>query len=175
MLKKLETLDRRVNRRIALYLSGGLIMAATMLMVIDAGMRAFFASPIWGMHDIIKIILTWLVFTAFAYALINNTHVRMTLVIDRLPPPVRPKFDIFGSLIGALFFAAVTYLSTPYFWTSWLVKEVPMSPIPAPVWLAKAAVPIGSLFMFLSFVVRLLRALRPTVEAVEEAEEVKGF
>lgn len=175
MLEKLETLDRRVNRRIALYLSGTLLMAATLLMVIDAGMRAFFASPIWGMHDIIKIILTWLVFTAFAYALITNTHVRMTLVIDRLPPPVRPKFDIIGSLIGALFFAAFIYLSTLYFWESWLIKEVPMSPIRAPVWLAKAAVPIGSLFMFLSFVIRLLHALRPTVEAVEGAEEVKGF
>lgn len=175
MLEKLETLDRRLNRRFALYLSGSGIMMVTMLMVVDAGMRAFFASPIWGMHDIIKIILTWLVFTAFAYALITNTHVRMTLVIDRLPPPVRPKFDILGSLTGALFFAALTYLSTLYFWESWLIKEVPMSPIPAPVWLAKASIPIGSLFMLLSFVVRLLRALRPTVEAVEEAKEIKGF
>lgn len=172
MLEKLETLDRRVNRRIALYLSGSGIIAATVLMMVDSGMRFFFARPIWGMQDIIKIILTWLVFTAFAYALITNTHVRMTLVIGRLPAPVRPKFEILSSLVGALFFAALTYLSTPYFWESWLIKEVPMSPIPAPVWLAKAAVPIGSLFMFSSFIVRLLRALRPTGEV---EEEIKGF
>lgn len=174
MLEKLEKFDRRLNRRIALYLGGSLIIAITMLMVVDAGMRTFFASPIWGMHDIVKIILTWLVFTAFAHALVTNTHVRMTLVIDRLPPPVRPKFYFLSSLIGALFFAALTYLSTLYFWESWLIKEVPMSPIPAPVWLAKLAMPLGSLFMLLSFIVRLLCALRPTVKAVEE-KEITGF
>ena len=175
MLRKLESANYRLNRRLCLYISGWGLMLIMALLILDAGLRTFFARPIWGMMDIIEIILVWIVFAAFAYALITGHHVRMTLVVDRLPPRVRPKFEIFGSLIGVAFFGTFTYLACIYFWESFLAKEVPMSPIPSPVWLGKASLPVGGLFILFSFVFRLIRSLRPTREVVEEAEKIKGF
>jgi len=174
VISKIETTSTRWNRRVAVYISGICIILITVLLVTDASLRTFFAKPIVGIIDIIEIILAWIVFTAFAHALITGAHVRMTLVVGRLPFRFRPGFDVFGSLIGVVFFALLTFLAVPYFWQSWLIKEVPMSPLATPVWLGKAAMPIGSLLMLAAFIIRLMRSLRPKREEVAE-EEIKGF
>ena len=139
------------------------------------GYATFFGKPIVGMLDVVKILLAWLVFAAFAYALITGAHVRMSLVVDRLSSRLRSVCEVFGSLMGIAFFAVFTYLACTYFWTSFLIKEVPMSPIPSPVWLGKLAMPIGGIFILFSFVIRLIRSLRATREVVEGEEEMKGF
>lgn len=175
MLRRLGSFNYRVNRRLCLYISGWLILMITGLMVVDAIRRTLFALTIQGAIDVVEISMAWIVFIAFAYALITGAHVRMTLLVGRLPPRVRPGFEIFSSILGAAFFGLFTYLASLYFWTSWLVKETPMSPVPAPVWLAKAALPIGGVLIFLSFLLRLIRSLRVTREVIEAEEEIKGF
>jgi len=174
VISKIETTSTRWNRRLAVYISGVGVILLTVLLVADACLRTFFAKPIVGIIDIIEIILAWIVFTAFAHALITGAHVRMTLIVGRLPFRFRPGFDVFGSIIGVAFFALLTVLAVPYFWHSWLIKEVPMSPLATPVWLGKAAMPIGSFFMLAAFIIRLMRSLRPKREVVEE-EEIKHF
>ena len=173
MISNVETTSTRWNRRLAVYVSGICIILITVLLVLDASLRTFLAKPILGLIDVVEVILAWIVFTAFAHALITGAHVRMTLVVDRLPFRARSGCDIFGSLIGVVFFALLTVLAVPYFWHSWLIKEVPMSPVGTPVWLGKAAMPIGSFIMFTAFVIRLMRSLRPKREVVAE-EEIKG-
>ena len=175
MLRRLGSVNYRLNRRLSLYISGWLLLMITGLMVVDATRRYLFGRVIQGSIDVVEISMAWIVFIAFAYALITGAHVRMTLLVGRLPPRVRSGFEIFGSLVGVLFFGLFTYLASLYFWTSWLVKETPMSPIPAPVWLAKAAIPVGGLLIFLSFLLRLIRSLRLTREVIEAEEEIKGF
>lgn len=171
-IEKIEGVNHEVNRKLSLYISGGGIIVAMALLIVDASMRTFFSRPIWGMLDVIEIILVWLVFAAFAWALITGTHVRMSLVKDRLPSRLRSGCEIFSNLMGIGFFALFTYLAIPYFWTSFLVKETPMSPIPSPVWLGKAVMPIGGIMMLIAFIIRLIRTLRKG-EVFEE--EIKGF
>lgn len=178
MLRKIEAASRRVNRRLALYVSGIGILLIMTLLIAHASMRTFFAKPITGVFDISEIILAWIVFTAFAYALITGAHVRMTLVLDRLPRRLRSGCEIFANLMGVSFFAVLTIMAVPFFWESFLIKEVPQSPIPSPVWLGKLAMPIGTFLISVVFLVRLIRSLRPKREVVEEEvkrEEEKGF
>ena len=174
MISKIEMTSIRWNRRLAIYVSGICTLLVTLLLVVDASLRTFFAKPIVGIIDIIEIILAWIVFTTFAHALITGAHVRMTLIVSRLPFRFRPGLDVFGSLIGVAFFALLTVLAVPYFWQSWLIKEVPMSPMATPVWLGKAAMPIGSFIMLTAFVIRLIRSFRSKGEEAAE-EEIKGF
>jgi len=174
MISKIETTSTKWNRRLAIYISGIGVLLVTVLLIVDASLRTFFNKPILGMIDVIEIFLAWIVFIAFAHALSTGAHVRMTLVVDRLPLRVWAGCGIFGSIIGVAFFAILTVLAVPYFWESWLVKEVPVSAVRTPVWLGKAAMPIGSFTMFTAFVIHLMRSLQPKREVVEE-EEIKGF
>jgi len=168
VLPKIESDIHGVNKKLALYVSGMLIILAMTLLIVDASMRTFFNKPIMGVLDVCEIILAWIVFTAFAHALITGRHVRMTLVLDRLPARVRSGCEIFGNLMGVVFFAILAIIAVPFFWESFLIKEVPMSPIPSPVWLGKLAMPFGIFLIFVVFLVRFVRSLRLKREVIEK-------
>lgn len=174
MLHRIEAANRIVNKKLATYVSGIGILSVMTILIVDAALRTLFASPLLWVIDISEIILAWIVFAAFAYALITGAHVRMTLVVDRLPPRLRLGCEFFANIMGVGLFAVLTYLAVPYFWKSWLIKEVPMAAVETPVWLGKLAMPVGSSLMFVVFLIRFIRLLRPKREVIER-EEVTGF
>jgi len=173
VLSKIETAIQGANKRVAIYISGCFLLLIMIILIVDSSLRTFLRLPILWTIDVCEIILAWIVFAAFAHALITGTHVRMTLVVDRLPARLRSGCEIFGNLMGAGFFAVLTYLACPFFWTSFLVKEVPMAAVGTPVWLGKLALPIGTSLILVVFLVRLIRSLHPKREVIEE--EVRGF
>jgi len=154
-------------------------MGMTFLLLFESARRTIMATTTWGLYETIEIIVAWLVFTALAYALITNYHVRVTLVLDRLPIRGRLWCEIIVSLIGVILFGFLLYGAIPHAWDSFLLKETPMSPARTPLWLAKMAVPVGVFVMLVQFIIRFLRTLRPTREVIErvikEEAEAKGF
>lgn len=178
MLRKIEAANHRVNKRLATYVSGIGILSVMTILIVDATLRTIFAKPLLWVIDISEIILAWIVFAAFAYALITGAHVRMTILVSRLPSRLRSGCDIFANLMGIGFFALLTYLAVPYFWKSFLIQEIPMAAVETPVWLGKLAMPVGMSLMFVVFLLRFIRSLHPTREVIEEGvrgEEGRGF
>lgn len=178
MLRQIEAANRKVNKRLATYVSGIGILSVMIILIVDASLRTIFAKPLLWVLDISEIILAWIVFAAFAYALITGAHVRMTILVSRLPSRLRSGCDIFANLMGIGLFALLTYLAVPYFWKSFLIQEIPMAAVETPVWLGKLAMPVGSILMLVAFLIRLMRSLHPTREVIEEAvrgEEERGF
>lgn len=174
MLSKIEAGSQRLNKILATYLSGSLLIAIVVLTIVDATRRTTLGAVFIGVRDVVQIMLAWVVFTAFAYALIREAHVRMLLVVNRLPASVRSGLEIFGGLVGVGLFILLTYLAVPYFWESWVIKEVPMSQVRSPVWLAKLALPVGSALILIELLLRFVRKLRPKREVIEE-EKVTGI
>ena len=154
-------------------------MGMTFLLLFESARRTIMSTTTWGLYETIEIIVAWLVFTALAYALITNYHVRVTLVLDRLPIRARIVCEIIVSLIGVILFGFLLYGAIPHAWDSFLLKETPMSPARTPLWLAKMAVPVGVFIMLVQFIIRFMRTVRPTREVIErvikETEEAKGF
>ena len=130
MLRKIEATVLSTNRRAAMYLCGGMTLLAMFVLIADAARRTILGKPFQAAIDWVELILAWIVFPAFAYALITGAHVRMTLGVSRFPPKLRRGCEIFGNLCGMVFFAYVTYHAVPFFWISWLVKEIPMGGCP---------------------------------------------
>lgn len=143
------------------------------ILVLDAFLRTVFNQPILFTIDAVTILLAWCVFSAFAWALSSGAHVRMTLVVDRLPSRLRSACGILGNLVGVAFFATLTILAANYSWKSLLIKEMTASPIPAPLWLAKLALPLGTGLILLLFLLRLIRLLHPKSELVEKYSVTK--
>jgi len=154
-------------------------MTMTFMLLFESARRTIMATTTWGLYETIEIIVAWLVFTALAYALITGYHVRVTLVLDRLPIRARLWCEIIGSLIGIILFGFLLYGAIPHAWDSFLLKETPMSPARTPLWLAKMAVPVGVFIMLVQFIIRFMRTVRPTREVIErvieEEEKVVGF
>lgn len=174
MLSKIEDISEKVNKKIVVFVGGTLFMTLTFMLIFESARRTIMATTTWGLYEVAEIIVSWLVFTAFAYALIAGYHVRVTLVLDRLPIRARLWCEVLGGFIGVVLFGFLLYGAIPHAWDSFLIKETPMSPARTPLWLAKMALPVGATIMLFQFAIRLARTLRPTREVIEKAIKEKS-
>ncbi|MBM4332481.1 MAG: TRAP transporter small permease subunit [Deltaproteobacteria bacterium] len=159
---RIEKASHRVNRIFALAVCGFSLIFITFMVCTEALARNFFKFSFLGTQELSQIIVTWVVFPALAFALINGTHVRVTLMTRLLRPGLRAGCEIFSYLVGLIFFACFSYYAWPYFWQSWKIKEFPMAPVELPLWLAKLAMPIGTTLFSIQFLIFLIRTLYPS-------------
>jgi len=162
MLDKIEAGSRRFNRKLTLIVCGSTLIFLAFLITSEAVVRNLFQFSFLATMELSQIIVVWVVFPAFAYALIADSHVRVTLITNLLPGRVRAGMDAFTYLTGTIFFAGFSYFAWPYFWESWKIREVPMAPIELPLYMAKLAMPIGTSLMAIQFLILLLRTLHPS-------------
>jgi TRAP-type C4-dicarboxylate transport system permease small subunit len=134
---------------IAGKISGFLSFLLMLLISADVFLRYFFNTPIPGTNEIARLTLAWICFLGIFYAYTNKAHVRVTLLINRLPR-YKPHFELIACFFALVIFSFLTYKSSLYFWESWINRELYPAPIPVPHWLAKLSMPIGSLCMLLA-------------------------
>jgi len=75
-----------------------------LLTVVDVFLRYFFNAPITGATEISRLLMIIIVFPALGWAAIDRVHIRVDLVVSRIPPKLQA---IFGSI--TFLFALVTY------------------------------------------------------------------
>ncbi|MCL7945432.1 TRAP transporter small permease [Marinobacter sp. ATCH36] len=111
---------------------------------------------VWS-DEIAALAFTWTVFL-FASSLVREGgHVRVTLLIDALPPLIS---EILERAIMLLVFGFGLLM----LWTGWNFAEFTVGQVsPAvryPVWLKNAAVPVGGLLISIHAVILLIRPTR---------------
>ena len=169
-LKRICNITNHTNWYFAVYIAGGCLVVVTGLIVVDATARTIFASPFMGMHDVLKIFLAWLASVGIAYALITGRHVRVTLFVDRMPPLARSGCELFTDILGTSFFTFLTIQAWPFFWKSMLIREIPMAPVPVPLWMAKLAFAIGITLIMVEFWLRLIQYKQKIPPAATKGE-----
>jgi TRAP-type C4-dicarboxylate transport system permease small subunit len=150
--------------RVLANVAGFLVLVLILLIVVDAGGRFLFNKPFRGGTEISKILLAWVFFLPFAYALIQGTHVRITLVLTHLPHRLHLVAEVLIDLLSLVFLGLVVYASGKQFWESFIVGEVMAAPIWVPFWAAKLAVPVGCLLLAAQFSIHLVAYLQQLVK-----------
>lgn len=169
MLTKIRDISRRVNEWSAANISGSVMLVATFLMTADVIMRGLLGDPIRGVIEICETMMVWIIYAAVGHALITGNHVRVTLVLNRLSPRLRSKFEVFVNFVGFGFFAVLTCQAGWFFWNAWVLKTVPMALIGVPIFYAAVFMPIGCAFISIHFLIRLMCRLR-SIPITNEAE-----
>jgi TRAP-type C4-dicarboxylate transport system permease small subunit len=100
--------------------------------------------------------MPWIIFPAFAFALLRDEHVRSTLVSGHFPEKMKVYLNAFMFLIGVVYFAAVTVYGSIYFWESFKINEYMMAPIYLPWWASKFALPFGTFFFAIEYFLRFV-------------------
>lgn len=137
-------------------LLGALILAITLLLVIDAGGRFLANAPLLGGVEISKILLSCVVFGSYSYALFQGAHVRVTVFTRIMSAKCQQIGDILVCILGIAFLGFLTYCSWEQFWASWLVRETMRAPIHLPRWLIKLALTCGCFLFAAQFAFQLL-------------------
>lgn len=116
-------------------------------------------------------------FLALGYALRQNHHIRVTLIIDRLPPAKRRAVEwlcVAGGFALSLYIAVST-AEMLYF--SVILGDLTQGLVPIPLWLPQSGMMIGVSVLTLAFLtdlVRMVRGLDPSYMVAPGSPDSRG-
>ncbi|EDP65129.1 DctQ (C4-dicarboxylate permease, small subunit) [alpha proteobacterium BAL199] len=112
-------------------------------------------------------------FLALGYALRNNSHIRVTLILDRLPANRRRIVEaacVLGGLVLSLF---ITFYTGEMVYYSLAFGDLTQGLVPIPLWVPQSGMMIGVTVLTLAFLcdgIRVLRGLEPTYLVAARAD-----
>jgi len=158
--RPINRLAWRVENALSLV-SAALILFAMLLVSAEVISRKFFNTPIPGQLELGELLMPPIIFLAIAYTQSTGGHVRMTLVIDHMPPAWRHVMEIAVKLLAIAIYAVLFFYSAKYAYRTWQFQDVTMSPPYFLIWPSAAMVPIGIFLVTLRVYLEVLHLLFP--------------
>ena len=139
--------------------SGMMVVAIAVATLADVIGRATQWYIIIGTYEISQLLMVWLGFIGVAYAHSKGSNIRVDLITNRLSPKGQDIILVISLLIGIFAFGNIFYANLGFVYDSIITHEVIAGiPRPTPLWPAKFAVPFGTLFLLIEFILEIGRA-----------------
>ena len=129
------------------------MMVAT---VADVTKRFIAGTPIPGVTEMGEVLMVMSVFAGVAYAEYRGAHVRVTLLLDKLPPRVAAIINSLGMLLVLTLIAWMVWVTAGRALESLEVNEVRFGLVKIPVWPGRIAIAAGLVAYFLEAIPRLI-------------------
>jgi len=98
-------------------------------------------------------------FLALAYTLKRGEHIRVTLVIDRVPPRARRALEIWALSAGTLLATLFAWFSVRLAWQSHDFNDMSTASDATPLWIPQLSMAVGTLVLLVALVDELVREL----------------
>lgn len=141
--------------------SAALIMFAMLLVSAEVISRRLFNFPIPGQLELGELLMPPIIFLAIAYTQSTGGHVRMTIVIDHMPPAWRHAAEIIVKILAIAVYAVLCFYSAKFALRTWQFQDVTMSPPYFLIWPSAIMVPIGMFLVTLRVYLEVLHLLFP--------------
>ncbi len=158
----------RIARAIAL-LAGAMVLAITLLVSYDVGMRYLFDAPQLFVDELAGFLQVFVIFAGLAYAFVSGGHVRVDIVTARLRGPVRARLRVFTLLAGIVVLLIASWVTGSSAITAHAYGRVSTVEL-YPLWVPMIAIPSGLLLMALAMGAAAWRQWR-TLRAVRDAAD----
>ena len=158
LLKLSRSIDT-VNRWLGRTLSW-LVLAAVLISATNAVIRKVF-----GISSNSWLELQWVLFSIIflvcaSWTLLDNEHIRIDIVNNLLPSPVRSTIDLIGHTFFLLPFTIVMLVtSLPFFLASYRINEQSGNAGGLPQWPAKSLIFIGFAFLLAQALSELIKRI----------------
>ena len=117
------------------------------MVTLDVFLRYVFNRPLPASQSISELLVGWVIFLPYAYTLLIGGHVRVSLLLVKLPARLQIVADIFVYAVDFIFFALLTYWTWLFFWQSFLEGEIMWAATKLPWWVGKMSMFIGLFFI----------------------------
>jgi TRAP-type C4-dicarboxylate transport system permease small subunit len=124
-----------------------------------------------GADDITAWLCAAAAFLALGHTFRKGELVRMTLLLDRLPPSVRWQAEVLSLSIAALVGGYMVYAVTRFVYESWQFNEVAQGMIKVPIWIPQIGFVVGVAIFFVAILDELVVVLRRQKPAYQVAED----
>lgn len=110
-MKTIKTVERVVSRisRFISYISFLGIVCMMLLIAVDVFLRQLFSNAIVGSYELVQYLLMTVVFASFSYTQTTKKHVRVTVLLARLPWRVHTLLNGLWELLCAASAAVMGY------------------------------------------------------------------
>jgi TRAP-type C4-dicarboxylate transport system permease small subunit len=99
-------------------------------------------------------------FLALAYALRSGSHIRVSLIIQRIGGLPRRLIELFCCAVGASFSAYFAYFTVKLVIESWQFGDVSPGMVPVALWIPQTAMAVGLIVLTIALVDCFFEALR---------------
>ncbi len=104
-------------------------------------------------------LLSATIFFGLAHTFNTGGHIRVTLLLSKLPEKIRKIFEIFALMIGISIAAFLAYYTSFTVYESFDFADVTDTYLAMPLWLVQLPMAIGSLFLLFAIVDSLIVTL----------------
>jgi tripartite ATP-independent transporter DctM subunit len=101
--------------------SAALVLLITTLLLVGVTARYGFAKPIIWIDEVVSMAFIWLAMIGATIAVHRNEHLRLNLVVDRLPPRAREYVQAFALVAIAAVLVALIGPATTYAHEEWMI------------------------------------------------------
>lgn len=135
------------------------IMGLMLLGVVQIVGRSLFNTPIWGYIDMVELVMAAFAFMGVAYCQRLGGHVRMELLLGRLPARAQYVFEVLATLVALGIVGVLVYYGYTHTMRAYTSGD---STIDAELltWPSKALVPLAFSVLWLRLFINLLGYLR---------------
>ena len=149
---------RRFSRAVAL-LAGVVVLAITLLISYDVGMRYLFDSPQLFVDELAGFLQVFVIFAGLGYTFLTGNHVRVDLVTARLASPNRARLRLVSLGAGLVVILITTWVTGSSMLTAFAYERVSTVEL-YPLWMPMATIPAGLLLLAATMIVTLVRQWR---------------
>lgn len=145
--------------------AGVLLGFATLSVAVSIVTRYFFFRPLGWVTEICEYILLYVAFLIGAWVLKHEEHVKMDLIINRLPAKAQAVLNAITSLISAAVCLIIAIFALRVTWSLYTTKAFTYTILELPQFIFTSVIVIGAFLLFVQFLRRTCGFLASTTES----------
>ncbi len=137
-----------------------LFMVALLVMVLLSVLGRQFDFHVRGTDAYAGYMMAGAGFLALAHTLKRGEHIRVTLLIAKLPGPARRCMEIWSLFVASMLSGLFAWYSAKLAINSWQFNDMSTSNDATPLWIPQISMALGALVLLIAFLDDLVQELR---------------
>lgn len=157
-------------------LGAGCIALICALMVVQTLGRQI-GFPTGAINDVVSWLCAAAAFLTMAHAFKHGDFVRVTLVLEKLSPPARRRFELVCLAVAAVAVGYLSWWACRFTFESWQFNELAQGLWAIPIWIPQLSFALGSILFLVAVLDELVIVARggiPTFVRLVEERHAKG-
>jgi TRAP-type C4-dicarboxylate transport system permease small subunit len=156
---------------------GAACIAAICVLMLAQTLGRRFGVPTGAINDLVSWLCAAAAFLTMAHAFKHGDFVRVTLVLEKLRPAVRRRFELACLAIATVALAYLAFWACRFTWQSWEFGEVAQGLWAVPIWIPQLSFAFGSVLFLVAVAdefVLVLRGEEPTFVRLVRERHAQG-